>query len=304
LNDERKGAAWLALGCFVGLVVVEVALAQRLPDLSVIEFGTFAIDTSFAIPAADVAYLVAGLLAILCLTGIAYPRKAENAEIFGVASIFLAIAVTIVRFQFLAPLAYGLALAIGVAIGVWLAIRTSSMARSHVVTLLGGLCGLASSVVAGAGLLEEPDPSYQFTIAAALGGALGAVSFCGSLIAYFKLQNFRRFAQPVLAPAHRLVCFLVAAVTVGLGAWLIQASREWDPAQYGLVYVALTLAAAALGAIVILPLSGDAMPAAAGWLTCLLGYSVAAIGFMLNHVLLIIVGAVVGASCMKLPRRP
>jgi NAD(P) transhydrogenase subunit alpha len=302
LVDEGKRAAWLALAYFFGLVVVEVALAQRVPQLSVIEFGGLVIDQSVAIPAADVAYLVAGLLAIVCLTGLAYPRTAENVEVFGVACVFLAIAVTIVRFQVLAPLAFGVAILIGAAVGIWLAIRTASAARPHVATLLGGICGLASSVVAGAGLLEEIDASYQFAVAAALAGALGGTVFCGSLIAYFKLQSYRRFAQPILVPAHRLVCFLVAAAVVALGVSLVQSSRQWDPARYAWVYVALVLAAAALAAIVVLPLRNDAMPAAARWLICLLGYSVAAIGFMLNHALLIIVGALIGASCMRWPR--
>jgi NAD(P) transhydrogenase subunit beta len=254
-------------------------------------------------PIANLGYLIAALLLIIGLTGLAHPQTARKAGLIGAAGIAVAIVTVVARSTILGPIVFGAAGAIGAGIGMWLAAKLEWSSRWNFAALFNALGGLTANIVAGAGLLEEPEPSYQFVICAAVAGALGGVVFAGSLLAFVKLENHRWFEQPVGIGGRPVVNVVLLAAVVALGVWLVQSSRVADGVHYGLIYIGLSLASAALGALWVWPLDSDRIGQAVTCLAGASGFAIAAIGFMLDNSVLIIAGALIGACGTKLSRQ-
>jgi NAD(P) transhydrogenase subunit beta len=89
-------------------------------------------------------------------------------------------------------------LAVGSILGTVLAVRIQMTAMPQMVALLNGFGGAASTLVAGAALVEAlaqgRAPSNQFTVATGASGLIGAVTFWGSLVAWAKLERSSRTA--------------------------------------------------------------------------------------------------------------
>ena len=140
----------------------------------------------------NIAYLIAAVLFIMGLKGLAHPRTAVRGNIIGGIGMFIAIVVTL----FLGKLSFELIIAgivVGALIGAVLATKIEMTAMPQMVALLNGFGGAASVLVAGAELLKEnhiPGSSdLQTLVAIAASGIIGAVTFWGSLVAFGKLQG-------------------------------------------------------------------------------------------------------------------
>jgi NAD(P) transhydrogenase subunit beta len=118
---------------------------------------------------------------------------------------------------------------------------------------------------------------------------IGSVTFTGSLIASGKLQGLIP-GKPIVIPAGRIVTAALAAVVV-LGAVYLWAGNLSVP-----VMVLILAAALIFGVTMVLPIGGADMPVVISLLNSFTGTAVAMAGFVLNNDVLIIAGALVGAS--------
>ncbi len=127
----------------------------------------------------------------------------------------------------------------------------------------------------------------------ALGAAIGAITFTGSVIAFGKLAGkykFRLFqGAPVVFPGqHKLNLALgLAAAFFCFGFWHSQ-----SPMDFALV-IALGFL---LGVLLIIPIGGADMPVVVSMLNSYSGWAAAGIGFSLNNSMLIVAGSLVGSS--------
>jgi NAD(P) transhydrogenase subunit beta len=275
---------------------------------------------------ANVAYLLAAVLFILGLKGLTHPRSAVRGNLLGALGMFVATAATLwVLWQLhrqsaianawreatgrssldvevwevppnLLWLVLG-ALALGAVVGVWFAVKIQMTAMPQLVALFNGFGGLASVFVAGAALVEEGQPSIQFSVATAVAGLIGTVTFWGSLVAFGKLQELKIFKKSIRLPAGQAINALLAAGSVALCAWIVWTCRQ-DPSigAASWQYVALCLLASILGVTLVLPIGGADMPVVIALLNSYSGLAAAGCGFVIENNVLIVAGSLVGAS--------
>ncbi len=124
-----------------------------------------------------------------------------------------------------------------------------------------------------------------------LSAIIGAVSFSGSIVAFLKLQEVMT-GRPITYPGQQVVNALVLLGIVGLAAWFVVSLGTLP--VWG--YAALLLGALLLGVLFVLPIGGADMPVVISLLNSFTGVAVAITGFEIDSKLLIICGALVGAS--------
>ena len=185
---------------------------------------------------------------------------------------------------------------IGGAVGTLIALRIQMTALPQLVAAFHSLVGLAAVAVATAafyapeayGIGIVGDIKTASLIEMAIGTAVGAVTFTGSIVAFAKLQGLVSGAPLVFRGQHPLNAGL-GVVLVALVVWLCLAQ---SPAPYWLIVVL----ALALGFLIIVPIGGADMPVVISMLNSYSGWAACGIGFTLSNTLLIITGALVGSS--------
>lgn len=223
------------------------------------------------------------------------PRTAALGNITGACSLGLGILLTLLHENVIGqPLVWG-ALFLGAALGGLLAVVVKTIQMPQTVALLNGLGGAASALV-GLAILTAPSATdLAGQGAAALALAVGAITFSGSLTAAGKLSgvlpqkptrvsNYRLYS----ATLGTILIICLAMLTVGIGAW-------------SAAIPALVLALA-LGVLFAIRIGGADMPIAISLLNSMSGISAAIAGFAVNSVLLVAVGAIVGAAGFILTR--
>jgi H+-translocating NAD(P) transhydrogenase subunit beta len=123
----------------------------------------------------------------------------------------------------------------------------------------------------------------------ALGAAIGAITFTGSVIAFGKLSG-KMSGKPIMLPMRHVIN---AALFAGI-IWLIYqfCMTGGSPGYFWL----LTAAALLFGVLIIIPIGGADMPVVVSMLNSYSGWAAAGIGFTLGNIALIITGALVGSS--------
>jgi H+-translocating NAD(P) transhydrogenase subunit beta len=126
-----------------------------------------------------------------------------------------------------------------------------------------------------------------------LGGAIGAITFSGSVIAFGKLSGkykFRLFqGAPVVFGGQHMLNLVLGLLTLALGLYF-SFTENWTA-----FFVMLALAFV-LGVLIIIPIGGADMPVVVSMLNSYSGWAAAGIGFSLNNSMLIIAGSLVGSS--------
>mgnify|MGYP000179035529 CR=1 FL=1 len=249
-------------------------------------------------------YLVSGILFILGLRKLTHPRTAKQGNLISAAGMALAVGVTVLWFEILSPLILVTALLVGTGIGTWLALSVATTDMPQLVGLFNGFGGGASALVAGAELVDRvgaagPTSGLTGTVtgAAAVTGLVGAVTFCGSLVAAGKLHGV--FEDPIRYPGENgaKVGTLLLAVVVGLA--LVTQSTLFgllDVGAWVTPYWVLLAVASLLGVLLVIPIGGADMPVVIALLNACSGLAAASTGFVLNNSVLIIAGTLVGAS--------
>ena len=122
----------------------------------------------------------------------------------------------------------------------------------------------------------------------ALGTAIGAVTFTGSVIAFLKLSG-RMSGAPILLPGRHIINIALALALIFFIYGLVVSQSQID-------FWLVALIAFVLGALIIIPIGGADMPVVISMLNSYSGWAAAGIGFTLGNTALIITGALVGSS--------
>ncbi len=243
--------------------------------------------------AINFAYLVASALFIFGLKGLSHPRKAVRGNLLGAIGMLIAIVATMLDRMIVSYEVILAGLVVGSAIGWLLAARIQMTGMPQMVALLNGFGGAASVLVAGAALIEVQAAGLAFdlqmTVATALSGLIGAVTFWGSLIAFAKLQEIMS-GNAIVFPGQHLLSAAVALASVALCVMVVL-QPESDA-----TYWALVVASSVLGVLATIGIGGADMPVVISLLNSYSGLAAAATGFVLSNNMLIIAGSLVGAS--------
>ncbi len=242
------------------------------------------------------AYIVAGICFILALKGLSSPESARMGNIYGIAGMAIAILTTLASPVVVNYLWIVIGIAIGGAAGFVIAKKIQMTALPQLVAAFHSLVGLAAVFVATAAYLAPESynigtPGHIHTgslIEMSLGLAVGAITFSGSIIAFGKLQGLIS-GKPVTFKGQHLLNLVLGILLV----LLIVAFAMTESAASFFLLMALAFA---LGFLLIIPIGGADMPVVISMLNSYSGWAAAGIGFTLQNSLLIITGALVGAS--------
>jgi NAD(P) transhydrogenase subunit beta len=260
----------------------------------------------------QLAYLLSAVLFILGLKRLSHPDTARGGNRLAAIGMLLAIVATLVGEQILTWQWIVAGILIGTLVGGFMARLVKMTAMPQMVGLFNGFGGLASGLVAAAeylrysmGVAGTADIPLDGSISIMLGTLIGAVTFSGSLVAFGKLQGIVT-EKAVKFPGQQ---FLNAGLFLGIlaaMAYLVlmtpDAIAVADTGTVNILYYALWGAAMLLGVLLVIPIGGADMPVVVSLLNSYSGLAASAAGFVLNNNVLIISGALVGASGLILTR--
>ena len=239
---------------------------------------------------AQLTNLAVAVLFILSLKALSSPKSARLGTLIGaVGALIATVLLFFTGIELDNLIIIVVMIVIGSAIGLVSARRVKMTQMPQLVALFNGVGGGAAGLVAVVEFLHaDGSGSFLFLLFTVVTVIIGSVAFSGSIVTYLKLQEIMT-TRPVVIPAGKWVTMLVAAGTVGVAVWAIATPEFW----LILLLLALSLA---FGVLFVLPVGGADVPIVISLLNACTGLAVAASGYVLNNVLLLIAGTLVGAS--------
>ena len=251
-----------------------------------------------------VAWLVGAVGFVIGLSRMNSPATARNGNLVSAGGMAIAIAATAIGILVGQTSGEGIRLSswviivVGVAAGGGLGLYTARMVK---MTAMPQLVSLFNAVGGGAAALIAIDDYLRLVDAGAavridtnifivLDIIIGSITFTGSIVASGKLQGLIP-GKPIYVPGGQLVTAGLALITIAAAVVLFVTGTP-----NLLLMVVILAAALTFGVTMTLPIGGADMPVVISLLNSFTGTAVAMAGFVINNPVLIIAGALVGAS--------
>ena len=241
-----------------------------------------------------VAYLISAILFIIGIKRMQKTSEARGGNFLSAVGMAIAIIATLVQVDVLTLPEIFVSALIGSAIGWFYAQKVEMTQMPEMVALFNGFGGLASVFVAVSDYYfnqvgQNIEPDIVTITAIVLSLLIGGVTFTGSMVAWGKL-NGKIYGNAVVFSGQHLINLILFLVTVVAGGLLIY--------DYTLVSMLWLIAAVSLilGILVVIPIGGADMPVVISLLNSYSGMAGCATGFVLGNYMLIVAGALVGAS--------
>ena len=244
-------------------------------------------------PVEQLTYLIAASLFIVGLKFLGSPATARKGNVLAAVGMLLAIIVTLLDQEIVDYTTILVGILIGSAAGAIAAKKVEMTEMPQMVGLLNGFGGAASALVAigeywrlsHAGLTVP----MNVLVTAVLGVLIGGVTLTGSLMAFGKLQGLIS-GSPVTYPLQQPINLsLLVGFVVG-GTYLILHPNDLN------IFFDISAISLILGVLFVLPIGGADTPVVISLLNSFSGLAASAAGFVLGNDMLIIAGALVGAS--------
>lgn len=241
-------------------------------------------------------YLLAAICFILALKGLASPATSRRGNLLGITGMILAVGSTLMMPSVHHHIILISLIITGGVIGTLIALNINMTAIPQLVAAFHSLVGLAAVLVAFCAFLA-PDSFHigspgaidkASLIEMSLGLIIGAITFSGSIIAFLKLQGLMT-GVPIKFPGQSIVNLIIALSILGLLLFFYFT-------QTLVVFCLLAALSFLIGILLIIPIGGADMPVVISMLNSYSGWAAAGIGFTLSNHLLVITGALVGAS--------
>ena len=241
----------------------------------------------------ELSYLLAAILFIIGLKQLSSPATARQGNFLAAIGMLIAIIATLINQEILSYGLIAVALVIGSIIGLVSAQKVPMTAMPQMVGIFNGLGGAASALIAIGEywrLLQSGENiAFDSILIAILGVLIGGVTFTGSVLAFAKLQELITGA-PVTFPFQQPFNILLLLTFLGGSVYLF-----FDPTSID-VFLTLVVLSLIFGALFVLPIGGGDMPVVISLLNSFSGLAASVVGFILMNSMLIIAGALVGAS--------
>ncbi|MEG3641075.1 Re/Si-specific NAD(P)(+) transhydrogenase subunit beta [Magnetococcus sp. PR-3] len=244
-----------------------------------------------------VSYIAAAVLFILSLGGLSNQETAKRGNMYGVLGIAIAIVATAFSDHVSNYPVLAATMAIGAAIGAFLAAKVEMTEMPELVAVLHSFVGLAAVLVGIASYMDHPTfPSNVHKIIHEieifLGVFIGGLTFTGSVVAFGKLKGSIK-SKPLMLPMRHMINFALIIVSIVLGKMFMEAGSGTSAMTYLLIMLAISFF---IGWHLVMAIGGADMPVVVSMLNSYSGWAAAATGFMLANDLLIVTGALVGSS--------
>jgi len=238
-------------------------------------------------------FIVAAVLFVLALKWLSAPKTARRGNIAGEIGMGAAILGALLQHHIISYEWIILGFVIGGLLGAPMAIWMPMTAVPQR-TALSHACGALAAALVGSAhyylfdLKHAPPPPVIMAFLC-LEVLLGALTFTGSLMAFGKLQEILP-TRPLVWKNQNLYNLAILALAVLCGIALT-AHPQWS-----LLFPVLLILSLAFGVLLIVPIGGADMPTVIALLNSYAGLSASMMGFVLGSKLLIIAGALDGAS--------
>nr|WP_319588399.1 NAD(P)(+) transhydrogenase (Re/Si-specific) subunit beta [uncultured Desulfobulbus sp.] len=242
-------------------------------------------------------YVVSAAMFILGLKMLGSPATARRGNLVSALGMLIAIVATL--------LAQGLdyrwiliGMLIGGAIGTAGAYFVKMTAMPEMVALFNGSGGLASLLLAWSEYHQNPAMAPSLTLVTALSVFIGGVAFTGSLVAFGKLAG-KIPQRAVIYKGQHLINGGILLVAIGAATLLY---LKPDSLTGYLFFVTIVLVALGFGVTSTIPVGGADIPVVISLLNSYTGLAACTAGFVVSNTILIVAGALVGASGIILTR--
>jgi NAD(P) transhydrogenase subunit beta len=239
----------------------------------------------------DLGYIVASILFIIGIKMLGRPERARKGNLVSALGMLIAVVSAMLE----CCLSFSLVIAgmvVGATIGVIAARMVKMTSMPQMVAILNGFGGLASLLVGWENYHSAPDSNLFITIATILAVLIGGAAFSGSVIAYGKLSG-RLSGKPFFFHGQKIVNATLMAAILLCGA--IFAYNPAGPFSY-VVFIVIIGLALLLGVLGVIPIGGADMPVVIALLNSYSGLAASAAGVIILKNVLIVAGALVGAS--------
>ena len=236
----------------------------------------------------NVAYIAASILFIVGLKMLGSPDTARRGNLLSSTGMLLAILVTLADQSIIDFTWILVGLISGGIIGYLAATRVQMTSMPEMVAIFNGFGGIASLLVGSAEFIRGSDYLFPIFLTVLIGG----VTFTGSLVAYGKLSEILG-GRPTLYKGQQIVNSILLLLIATTGIEMIFLQQIFIASETLLILCGLAMV---LGILFVIPIGGADMPVVIALLNSFSGLAACAAGFVIENNVLIVAGALVGAS--------
>ena len=236
-------------------------------------------------------YVLSAVLFIFGLKMLSSPATARRGNLLSSVGMLIAVVVALLSngldYKWII-----LGILIGSAVGAYLAVKVEMTQMPEMVALLNGCGGLSSLTLAWAEYHQQPETSLFIAFVTVLSVLIGGVTFTGSMVAYAKLAGKMTQKAIVFKNQHLLNGAILAAVLLAAALFCLTPGSSFGY----FLFIVIALIALGFGISSTIPIGGADMPVVISLLNSYSGLAACAAGFVISNKLLIVAGALVGAS--------
>ncbi|MGA3265802.1 MAG: NAD(P)(+) transhydrogenase (Re/Si-specific) subunit beta [Verrucomicrobiota bacterium] len=246
-------------------------------------------------------FIGVAVLFILGMKFLSSPKTARYGNLVAAAGMLVAFLATIPLMQLSEDhgkvncILLVIGILIGLALGAAGAYSVKMTAMPQMVAAFNGLGGGSAALVASLEFLRRAHSTEGitpfFAVTMLFATLIGSLSFSGSIIAFLKLEG--KVEKPHTFPGQNFLNGLILLVILGLCGWL---TPNASAANSTTAFVVMFLLALFFGVAMVMPIGGADMPVVISLLNSFTGLAVAADGFTINNLSMIVAGTLVGSS--------
>jgi len=241
----------------------------------------------------NLVYILASVLFIFGLKMLGSPETAKKGNLVSAIGMLIAVVVTLLDQNIVDYTWILIGITLGTIIGATAALRVKMTAMPEMVAIFNGFGGIASLLVGSSEYLVSGS-GFDSLIPIYLTVVIGGITFTGSLIAFSKLSGVIT-GNPVLYKGQQWVNAILVLILFYLGIEMV-ASQDWLLVEDWQVISSIVVLAFLLGVLLVIPIGGADMPVVIALLNSYSGLAACAAGFVIENNVLIVAGALVGAS--------
>ena len=241
----------------------------------------------------NLVYILASVLFIFGLKMLGSAETAKKGNLVSAIGMLIAVVVTLLDQNIVDYTWILIGITLGTVIGATAALRVKMTAMPEMVAIFNGFGGIASLLVGSSEYLVSGS-SFGILIPIYLTVVIGGITFTGSFIAYSKLSGVIT-GNPILYKGQQWVNVILVLILLYLGIEMV-ASQDWLLVEDWQLISSIIALAFLLGVLLVIPIGGADMPVVIALLNSYSGLAACAAGFVIQNNVLIVAGALVGAS--------
>jgi NAD(P) transhydrogenase subunit beta len=238
----------------------------------------------------NLSYLLASYLFIMGLKKLGSPATARKGNMMSASGMLVGIIASLLSNEIIDYRYIAVGMALGTIIGILGARLVGMTSMPEMVALLNGFGGISSLLVGWATYSFTPELDSFIAATVILSIIIGGVTFTGSLIAWAKLKEVMT-GKPIVYPGQQIINALIILGLIGSAVVFCGDSAGNEQLLWILIGLSFLV-----GICIVIPIGGADMPVVISLLNSYSGLAACAAGFVVNNNLLIIAGALVGAS--------